>query len=104
VAKASIKGQVVLSDALAAKVDKNDSVFVYATDPQGARMPIAIMKTKATSFPMNFELSDDLAMSPDRKLSQFSEVLIHVRISKTGQAVPDPSGSGTHHRPNIVGC
>ena len=104
VAKASIKGQVVLSDALAAKVDKNDSVFVYATDPQGARMPIAILKTKATSFPMNFELSDDLAMSPDRKLSQFSEVLIHVRISKTGQAIPDPSDLGLTTGPILLGA
>jgi cytochrome c-type biogenesis protein CcmH len=103
-AQASIKGQVVLSDALANKVEKTDSVFVYATDPQGSRMPIAILKTKATSFPLSFELNDDLAMSPERKLSQFSEVLLHVRISKTGQAIPEPSDLGLTTGPILLGA
>lgn len=103
-AQASIKGQVVLSDALANKVEKTDSVFVYATDPQGSRMPIAILKTKATSFPLSFELNDDLAMSPERKLSQFSEVVLHVRISKTGQAIPEPSDLGLTTGPIVLGA
>jgi len=99
-----IKGQVVLSEALASKVEKTDSVLVYATDPQGSRMPIAILKTKATAFPMSFELNDDLAMSADRKLSQFSQVLIHVRISKTGQAIPDPLDLGLTTGPITLGA
>jgi cytochrome c-type biogenesis protein CcmH len=98
------KGQVILADSMVSKVEKTDSVFVYATDPQGSRMPIAIMKTKASSFPMSFELSDDLAMSPDRKLSQFSEVLIHVRISKSGQAMPEPNDLGLTTGPILLGA
>lgn len=103
-AKASLKGQVVLSEAVASKVEKSDTVFVYATDPQGPRMPIAILKTKATSFPLSFELNDDLAMSAERKLSQFPVVLLHVRISKTGQAIPDPSDWGLTTGPITLGA
>jgi len=67
-------------------------------------MPIAILKTKTTAFPMSFELNDDLAMSADRKLSQFSQVLIHVRISKTGQAIPDPLDLGLTTGPITLGA
>ncbi len=101
---ASIKGQVVLDQALMAKVEKSDSVFVYATDPQGSRMPIAILKTKAEALPLNFELTDEMAMSPDKKLSQFNQVLVHVRISKSGQAMPQPDDLGLTTGPISLGA
>jgi cytochrome c-type biogenesis protein CcmH len=101
---ASIKGQVVLAKDLASKVDKADSVFVYATEPQGSRMPIAILKTKVSAFPLSFELNDELAMAPERKLSQFNQVLIHVRISKTGQAMPQPEDLGLTTGPISLGA
>lgn len=103
-AKARIKGQVVLAQDLVSKVDKADSVFVYATEPQGSRMPIAILKTKANALPLSFELNDELAMAPDRKLSQFNQVLIHVRISKSGQAMPQPEDLGLTTGPVSVGA
>ena len=103
-AKARIKGQVVLAQDLVSKVDKADSVFVYATEPQGSRMPIAILKTKASALPLSFELNDELAMAPDRKLSQFNQVLIHVRISKSGQAMPQPEDLGLTTGPVSVGA
>ena len=93
-ANASIKGQVALAESLVGQVDKGDSVFVYATDPQGSRMPIAILKTTASALPLSFELNDELAMSPQRKLSQFKQVLVHVRISKSGQAMPQAEDWG----------
>ncbi len=93
-ANASIKGQVALAESLVGQVDKGDSVFVYATDPQGSRMPIAILKTTASALPLSFELNDELAMSPERKLSQFKQVLVHVRISKSGQAMPQAEDWG----------
>ena len=101
---ASIKGQVVLDQSLMAKVEKTDSVFVYATDPQGSRMPIAILKTKADALPLSFELTDEMAMSPDKKLSQFNQVLVHVRISKSGQAMPQPEDLGLTTGPISLGA
>jgi cytochrome c-type biogenesis protein CcmH len=103
-ANASIKGQVVLAESIVGQVNKGDSVFVYATDPQGSRMPIAILKTTASALPLSFELNDELAMSPERKLSQFKQVLVHVRISKSGQAMPQAEDWGLTTGPVAVGA
>lgn len=103
-ANASIKGQVVLAESILGQVNKGDSVFVYATDPQGSRMPIAILKTTASALPLSFELNDELAMSPERKLSQFKQVLVHVRISKSGQAMPQAEDWGLTTGPVAVGA
>jgi cytochrome c-type biogenesis protein CcmH len=37
---------------------------------------------------MNFTLDDSTAMMPERKLSTAGEVLVKVRVSKSGNAIP----------------
>jgi cytochrome c-type biogenesis protein CcmH len=63
-------------------------VFIYATPANGERMPLAIFKTTVANLPFNFTLDDSTAMSPDRKLSAAGEVFVKVRISKSGNAMP----------------
>jgi cytochrome c-type biogenesis protein CcmH len=63
--------------------------MVIARKP-GERMPVAVLKTSVTAFPINFVLNDALAMSPNALISQMSEVSVEVRISKTGMAMPEP--------------
>ena len=53
-------------------------------------MPVAVLKTAITAFPMKFVLTDALAMSPNALISQLPEVVIEARISKTGMAIPEP--------------
>ena len=84
----NVSGQVSLSAALKAKASPNDAVFVYATPANGDRMPLAIMKTTVSQLPLNFTLDDSTAMTPERKLSTAGEVLIKVRVSKSGNAMP----------------
>jgi cytochrome c-type biogenesis protein CcmH len=84
----NVSGQISLSAALKAKVSPNDAVFVYATPANGDRMPLAIMKTTVSQLPLNFTLDDSTAMTPERKLSTAGEVLIKVRVSKSGNAMP----------------
>jgi len=55
----------------------------------GERMPVAVLKTSVSEFPMNFSLTDALAMNPSAPLSQLSEASIEVRISKIGMAKPE---------------
>jgi cytochrome c-type biogenesis protein CcmH len=62
--------------------------MVIARKP-GERMPVAVFKTAVTAFPMSFVLNDTLAMSPNSLISQLPEVLIEVRVSKTGMAMPE---------------
>ena len=59
--------------------------MVIARKP-GERMPVAVLKTPVSAFPMRFTLDDSLAMNPAALISQQSEVTIEVRISKTGMA------------------
>ena len=84
-----ISGKIEISADLKSKVKSGDIVMVIARKP-GERMPVAVLRTSAAEFPMNFALTDALAMNPSAPLSQIAEASIEVRISKTGMAKPEP--------------
>lgn len=84
----SIRGRVDLASAMAGKLPADGVLMVVARPNDGSRMPVAVVRADAATLPFDFTLDDSLAMSPDRKLSQFPELLVEARISKTGQAVP----------------
>jgi cytochrome c-type biogenesis protein CcmH len=83
-----ISGKVELSADLKSKLKPGDVLMVIARKP-GDRMPVAVLKTAVTNFPMNFSLTDALALNPSAPLSQLSEASIEVRVSKTGMAKPE---------------
>ncbi|OYY53962.1 MAG: c-type cytochrome biogenesis protein CcmI [Polynucleobacter sp. 35-46-207] len=83
-----VSGQVDLAPTLKSQLKSGDILMVIARKP-GERMPVAVFKTAATSFPMSFALNDSLAMSPNALISQLPEVSVEVRISKTGMAMPE---------------
>ena len=89
-AQAQIRGRVSLAPELAGKVGLQDTVFVYATAVSGSRMPVAIVRTTVAALPFDFVLDDSTAMNPSAKLSLMDEVTVRVRVSKSGQAVPQP--------------
>ena len=92
VAAASIQGVVRLSAALKSKVAPDDTVFIFAraapTSPDSPRMPLAILKRKASELPITFILDDSTAMADQFKLSKFELVVVGARISKSGNALP----------------
>jgi cytochrome c-type biogenesis protein CcmH len=81
----TISGQIDLSPELKSKLQPGDMLMVIARQP-GERMPVAVLKVPATKFPFSFVLDDSLAMNPNKRISQLSEVSVEVRISKTGMA------------------
>jgi cytochrome c-type biogenesis protein CcmH len=83
-----ISGKIEISADLKSQVKPSDIVMVIARKP-GERMPVAVLKTAVSAFPMSFSLTDALAMNPSSPLSQLSEASIEVRISKTGMAKPE---------------
>ena len=92
----TVSGQVSISDALKRNVKPSDVVFIYATPANGERMPLAIFKTTVAQLPLAFTLDDSSAMTPERKLSGAGEVLVKVRVSKSGNAIPQSGDlSGT---------
>ena len=84
----TVSGQVTIAEALKGKVKPSDVVFIYATPANGERMPLAIFKTTVAQLPLAFTLDDSTAMTPERKLSGAGEVLVKVRVSKSGNAMP----------------
>ena len=84
----SVSGQVTISKELAPRASPNDTLFIYARAKTGPKMPLAILRLKASDLPATFTLTDDMAMTPTMKMSSFPEVVIEARISKSGQAVP----------------
>ena len=86
-AAAEVAGVVELDPALRDKMGADDTVMVIAR-PVGARMPLAVLRQRASSVPLKFTLDDTLAMNPQALLSQAGEVSIEARISKSGLAMP----------------
>ena len=85
---AQISGEVRLSPALAGKVAPTDTVFVFAKGMSGSPMPIAVIRAQVKDLPQKFTLNDTMAMMPSMKLSNFQEVAVGAKISKSGNATP----------------
>jgi cytochrome c-type biogenesis protein CcmH len=101
---ASVSGRVTLSPALAAKAGPQDTLFISARAANGPRIPLAVLRKRASDLPVDFSLDDTLAMSPELKLSGFPEVVVTARISKSGNAVPQSGDLQGASQPVKVGA
>ena len=75
---------------LKARLGASDVLFVFARAAEGPRMPLAIQRLPATSLPVTVTLDDSTSMMPELKLSTVPRVVIGARVSKSGQATPQP--------------
>jgi cytochrome c-type biogenesis protein CcmH len=103
-ANASVSGTVTLSAALAKQAQPDDTVFVFARAAEGSRMPLAIMRKQVKDLPITFTLNDSMAMSPATALSTASKVIVGARVSKSGNAVPQPGDLAGQSAPVNVGA
>lgn len=85
--KAAIQVTVSLDPALADKVSATDTVFIYAKATNGPPMPLAVARHQVKDLPLTVTLDDSMAMMPAMQLSNFPQVNVGARISKTGQAI-----------------
>jgi cytochrome c-type biogenesis protein CcmH len=86
---ASLSVHVELSPELVAAATAEDTVFIFARATQGPRMPLAIVRKQVKDLPVTVTLDDSQAMMPAMKLSNFEQVDIGARISKSGNAMPE---------------
>lgn len=86
-AGASIQGHVSLDASLQNKVQPGDTVFIYARAAKGPRMPLAILRKQVKDLPLDFTLDDSMAMMPQMKLSNFQQVIVSARVSRSGNAI-----------------
>lgn len=71
-----------IENKMIASEDK--TVFVYAIPAEGARIPVAAMKLKASDLPTKLILDDSKAMNPQMKISNYENVHVFAVISNLG--------------------
>jgi cytochrome c-type biogenesis protein CcmH len=89
-AAASVGGTVTLSPALLAQTSPQDTVFIFARPANGGRMPLAAQRIQVKDLPYRFMLDDSKSMSSGMPLSSSPQVVLGARISKSGDAIPQP--------------
>lgn len=83
-----VAGVLTLDPKLRSKVGAQDTVFVTAKSPDGSGPPLAVKRFKGADLPIEFQLDDSAAIMPGRVISQFAEVQVSAKVSKTGDAGP----------------
>ncbi len=86
----AITVNVVLSPSLLGQVSPDDVLFVFARAKEGPPMPLAAARKTVADLPLQVMLDDSMAMLPQMALSQFSDVVVSARISKSGQPTAQP--------------
>lgn len=90
VSTVAVNIQVNLAKELQTDVNPEDTVFIYAQALSGPKMPLAIIRKQVSELPLSVTLTDAESMLPNMKLSGFKQVRLLARISKSGNAMPQP--------------
>ena len=86
-ASRTIAGEVILSGKLAAQVQPETPVFIFARAADGSsRMPLAVVRITVADLPYRFRLDDSTAMQGGQKLSDLPAVALEARVARAGMA------------------
>lgn len=85
-----VRGEVQLDARFKSRVPADTVLFIFAKSVDQPGPPLAVFRTTAAAWPVNFALDDSMAMMPNRKLSDFQKVTVEARLSRTGSANPSP--------------
>lgn len=66
----------------------DDTVYIYAQDPNGSDTPLAVTRRRVSDFPTIVTLDDSMAMMPELTLSSSEIVTVGARASRSGTAMP----------------
>ena len=97
-------GRVELASALRAKVREGDTVIVVARVVDGPRTPVALLRLRAQDWPLAFTLDAASATAPTLRLSPSIQLVVGVRISRSGQAEPQAGELFGYSTPVAVGA
>jgi cytochrome c-type biogenesis protein CcmH len=103
-AAAAVSGRVSLAPGVAARAAPTDTVFIFARAVSGPPMPLAVLRKQVRDLPLEFTLDDTMAMAPSVKLSDFPEVIVGARVSRSGTATPQSGDLRGQSKPVKVGA
>jgi hypothetical protein len=83
---AQIFGNVSLSATALDVVNPADTVFIFAKAVDGPPMPVAVVRRPVADLPIDFLLNDSQSMTAGMKLSDFEQVVVTARITRSGDA------------------
>jgi cytochrome c-type biogenesis protein CcmH len=86
----SVDIKVSLAKDLQHQLNSENTVFIYAQALSGPKMPLAIIRKRVSDLPLSVNLTDADSMLPNMKLSNFKQVRLLARISKSGNPMPQP--------------
>ena len=86
----SIRVSVRLNAGISRRVRPEDTLFIYARAAAGPGMPLSLAKLTVADLPVTINLNKHMAMLPAMTLDSFQQVEVLARISKSGQAMPQP--------------
>lgn len=82
----AVRGRIALSPEAAALVEPDDTVFVFAKGDMNQTMPLLALRKSVSDLPLDYELTDDMAMIPGSSLADFDKVVVITQISRSGRA------------------
>jgi len=86
---AFIKGRIDIAPALKSRLAATDVLFLFARPGQSGP-PVAAVRASASQLPFEFELDDSAAMNPGNTLSQYKQVTLVARVSRSGNPMAQP--------------
>lgn len=99
----SIRVEVSLAAELQAQPAPEDTLFIFARALSGPPMPLAATRLQSRDLPASITLDDGMAMMPQLRLSDFDQVVVGARISRSGNATPQSGDLEGEVRPVTPG-
>ena len=79
---AEVEVAVFLADDLKERISPDDTLFIFAKAAQGPAVPLAVHRTTAGALPLTVVLNDDMAMTPNLKLSALTPIPLSLASQK----------------------
>ena len=81
----SIAIEVTIDPSLLGQIGERDVLFIFARAVSGPPMPLAAIKRQARELPVSVVLDDSNLLRPGTSLSQFQQLKLGARVSRSGQ-------------------
>ncbi|MCE2946570.1 MAG: c-type cytochrome biogenesis protein CcmI [bacterium] len=102
--EARISGEVTLAPELLRQAKPDEVVFIFARAIGGPPLPLAVLRATVKDLPIRFTLDDSMSMAPTAKLSMHKQVVVSARVSRSGEALPQPGDLTGTVQPVAVGA